>query len=103
MAKGGSVYIMSNPGRTVLYIGVTSELISRVLQHKRHVGSAFTKKYHCIDLLYHEEFSNIQEAIAREKQLKNWHRDWKWKLIKEHNPELTDLSESIGINLDYDI
>ncbi|WP_288341349.1 GIY-YIG nuclease family protein [uncultured Roseivirga sp.] len=95
--------MMSNPRRTVIYIGVTSELISRVLQHKRHMGSTFTKKYHCTDLLYHEEFSSIQEAIAREKQLKNWHNDWKWNLIREHNPELKDLSESIGINLEYDV
>ncbi len=103
MAKGGSVYIMSNPKRTVLYIGVTSDLISRVIQHKNGQGSQFTKKYHCIDLLYHEEFSTIQEAIVREKQLKNWHREWKWNLIKEFNPELIDLSTSIGIDLDHDL
>lgn len=103
MAKGGSVYIMSNQKRTVLYIGVTSDLISRVLQHKSGHGSSFTKKYRCVDLVYHEQFSTIEEAISREKQLKNWHRDWKWNLIKSQNPELIDLSESIGIDLDHDI
>ncbi len=94
---------MSNKKRTVLYIGVTSDLISRVIQHKTGQGSNFTKKYHCIDLVYHEEFSFIEEAISREKQLKNWHKEWKWNLIKSVNPDLVDLSESIGINLDHDL
>ncbi|WP_420386438.1 GIY-YIG nuclease family protein [Roseivirga sp.] len=103
MAKGGSIYIMSNPSRTVLYIGVTSNLIARVIEHKTNNGSTFTKKYNCIDLLYHEEFSSIQEAIIREKQLKNWHREWKWNLIKAFNPSLNDLSEAIGIDLKHDL
>jgi len=103
MATGGSTYIMTNPKRTVLYIGVTSDLISRVIQHKTGKGSQFTRRYHCLDLIYHEEFSFIEEAISREKQLKNWHKEWKWNLIKETNPHLLDLSESIGIDLDHDI
>lgn len=94
---------MANPKRTVLYIGVTSDLISRVLQHKTGQGSQFTGRYHCIDLIYHEEFSFVEEAISREKQLKNWRKEWKWNLIKSVNPELVDLSESIGINLDHDL
>ncbi len=103
MAKGGSVYIISNPNRTVLYIGVTSDLISRIIQHKTGEFEGFSKKYQCRDLLYQEEFSSIEEAIAREKQLKNWHKEWKWNLIKESNPDLTDLSESIGIDLRLDL
>ena len=94
---------MSNLKRTVLYIGVTSELVSRVIQHKNGTYGGFTKKYHCKDLIYHEEFSSIEEAIVREKQLKNWHREWKWNLIKELNPNLDDLSEKIGIDLNHDL
>jgi len=102
MGKGGSTYMMSNKWRTVLYIGVTSDLISRVLEHKTGHNYGFTKRYNCQDLLYYESFSMIEEAIAREKQLKNWHKEWKWNLIKEFNPEMEDLSESIGIDLDHD-
>ena len=94
---------MSNQRRTVLYVGVTADLISRVLQHKTGEGSKFTKKYNCIDLLYYESFSMIEEAISREKQLKNWHKEWKWNLIKDFNSGLVDLSESIGIDLEYDL
>jgi len=103
MITGGSTYIISNKNRTVLYIGVTSDLISRVIQHKTNEGSSFTKKYNCRDLVYYESFLSIAEAIAREKQLKNWHKDWKWNLVKEFNPTLEDLSDSIGINLDHDL
>lgn len=66
-------------------------------------GSTFTKKYNCLDLIYYESSWSIDEAIAREKQLKNWHKEWKWNLIKEFNPDLKDLSESIGIDLKYDL
>ena len=103
MAKGGSTYIMSNKNRTTLYIGVTSELISRVIEHKTGRGSKFTKSYNCTDLIYYESFSSIEEAIAREKQLKNWHKEWKWNLVKEFNPEVIDLSTSIGIDLENDL
>ena len=103
MTKGGATYIMSNKNRTVLYIGVTADLISRVIQHKAGEGSTFTKKYNCSDLIYYESSWSIDEAIAREKQLKNWHKEWKWNLIKEFNPDLKDLSESIGIDLKYDL
>ena len=94
---------MSNQRRTILYVGVMADLIARVLQHKTGEGSKFTKKYNCIDLLYYESFSMIEEAISREKQLKNWHKEWKWNLIKDFNPGLVDLSESIGIDLEYDL
>lgn len=75
----------------MLYIGVTSDLYKRVVQHKIGEGSQFTKKYSLSSLLYYEEFSGITQAIAREKQLKNWHKEWKWNLIKGLNPELKDL------------
>ncbi|MDR5589249.1 GIY-YIG nuclease family protein [Christiangramia sp. SM2212] len=89
--KESYTYILANKNRTVLYIGVTSELKTRLIQHKRGEGSIFTRKYNINDLLYSEEFTDIGQAISREKQLKNWHKDWKLNLIKTKNPELKDL------------
>ncbi|HKJ47552.1 MAG TPA: GIY-YIG nuclease family protein, partial [Christiangramia sp.] len=88
-------YILTNKTRSVLYIGVTSELKSRLIQHKDGKGSTFTRKYNIHDLLYFEEFSDINHAIDREKQLKNWHKDWKLNLIKSLNPEMKDLFSEI--------
>ena len=90
--KTGFVYIMSNKNRTVLYIGVTNNLERRVLEHRTR-KSHFTKSYNCHYLLYFESITGMQNAIDREKQLKRWHREWKWNLIKAGNPELKDLSE----------
>ena len=95
--NSGCVYIMSNKNRTTLYIGVTSNLTSRVLEHRSGKGSKFTAKYNCSDLIYFEYHPSIVAAIAREKQLKNWHREWKMNLIKSENPELLDLSQSVGV------
>ncbi|WP_319480449.1 GIY-YIG nuclease family protein [uncultured Draconibacterium sp.] len=89
--KGGFVYIMSNSKRTTFYIGVTSDLKTRIADHKNGIGSAFTSKYKLTDLMYYEDFPDIYQAIDREKQLKNWHRDWKINLIKSVNPEMNDL------------
>ena len=75
----------------MLYIGVTSDLLKRVNEHKEGIGSKFTNKYNIKYLVYFEKFSDINQAIAREKQLKNWHKEWKWNLIKETNPKLKDL------------
>ena len=93
MNKGGYVYIMSNHTRSTLYIGVTSSIERRVLEHKAGVGSAFTTKYTLTNLLYAERLPTIEAAIQREKQLKNWHRDWKFNLIRQDNPALNDLAE----------
>lgn len=89
--KGGYVYIMSNKNRTTFYIGVTSDIKTRNADHKNGVGSQFTKKYKLTELLYFEEFPDIYQAIDREKQLKNWHRQWKIDLIKTKNPDMKDL------------
>ena len=91
--KAGYIYIMSNKNRTTFYIGVTSDLEKRVLEHKSGDGAKFTDKYNCTSLVYYETILDIKQAIQREKQLKNWHREWKLNLIKELNPELKDLSE----------
>ncbi len=92
MADKGSVYFMTNTNNKALYIGVTSDLTKRVLQHKNHQYEGFTDKYNCTKLVYYEECNDITAAITREKQLKNWHRDWKNNLIKQANPEWKDLS-----------
>ena len=92
MKKYGFVYILSNKNRTTLYIGVTNNIERRVLEHKAGIGSAFTKRYNVHDLMYWERIYGMGKAIAREKQLKNWHKEWKWNLIKENNPGLKDLA-----------
>ena len=90
--REGFVYIMSNYERTALYVGVTSDLEWRVLEHKQGKGSRFTSKYKAFYLLYFERFPMITQAIEREKQLKGWRRIWKIDLIKTLNPQLRDLA-----------
>ena len=85
--------MMSNANRTVLYIGVTNDIVRRVGQHKMGIGSLFTARYHLTDLLYFERIETIKQAILREKQLKRWHKEWKWNLIKTLNPDLVDLAK----------
>jgi len=82
------VYILVNEYRTTFYIGMTSNLKERINQHKNGLGSKFTSKYNVKDLLYFEEFTDINQAILGEKKLKNWRHDWKINLIKEMNPTL---------------
>jgi putative endonuclease len=91
----GHVYIMINKYRTTFYIGVTSDLRVRVWQHINGEGSAFVKKYRLNDLVFYEYFERITDAIDREKQLKNWHHDWKVNLIKSVNPEMKDLKDQL--------
>ncbi|MEQ9090471.1 MAG: GIY-YIG nuclease family protein [Balneola sp.] len=86
----GYVYILTNIERTTLYIGVTSNINQRVWDHNQGKGSKFTAKYKLTILIYAEEFDSISDAIAREKQLKAWRKDWKWELIKKSNPDLID-------------
>ncbi|RIV46114.1 GIY-YIG nuclease family protein [Flagellimonas pelagia] len=85
------VYILTNKFRTTFYIGITSDLAKRMGEHKEGIASKFTVKYNVIDLVYFEVYSDINQAITREKQLKNWHHDWKVNLIKEQNPTLEAL------------
>ncbi|WP_274474816.1 GIY-YIG nuclease family protein [Mangrovimonas aestuarii] len=85
------IYILTNKYRTTFYIGVTANLDKRLEDHRNGIGSRFTKKYNVKDLVYFEVFSDINQAIAREKQLKNWHREWKLNLIKSINPRLKTL------------
>jgi len=89
--KTGFIYIISNKKRTTFYIGVTTDLEGRILKHRKGIGSAFSSQYKLTDLVYFEKFPNITRAILREKQLKNWRREWKLHLIKSKNPDLKDL------------
>lgn len=89
------VYIVSNFSRTTLYIGFTNDIIRRTIEHKYGCGSEFTKKYKLNFLIYYEEYQFVDEAIAREKQLKGWKRDKKVKLIKSVNPKIIDLSDEL--------
>ena len=85
------VYIMASKKRGVVYIGVTSDIKHRVLQHKESLIPGFTQRYHVHMLVYFEEHSDIRDAIKREKQLKKWNREWKIRLIEKVNPEWKDL------------
>ena len=82
---------MSNSKRNVLYIGVTNDLSRRYMEHKNGLLEGFTKQYRCHALVYYEAYQQIEEAIAREKQLKGWIRSKKDTLIKQKNPLLEDL------------
>lgn len=93
--KQGFVYIMTNQKNGTLYIGVTSNLVQRVYQHKNHLVEGFTKRYGLDNLVYYEQFADMRSAIEREKQLKAGSRKKKIQLIELINPEWNDLYESI--------
>lgn len=86
------VYILASKQNTVLYIGVTNNLERRVLEHKNKINKGFTSRYNVDKLVYFEEYTNINEAIKREKQLKKWNRQWKIDLIEKINPDWKDLA-----------
>jgi len=88
------VYIMASYKKT-LYIGVTNDLLRRVNEHREKIIEGFTKRYNCTNLVYYDHFSDINEAIEREKQLKKWRREKKIWLIESMNPNWVDLSENI--------
>ena len=94
--KQGVVYILSNKNRTTLYVGVTNDIVKRLYEHRYENGSKFTSRYQCFDLVYYEIHPDMVTSIDREKQLKNWHRQWKINLIKSVNPSLDDLSEEVN-------
>ena len=89
------VYIMTNKPRGALYIGVTNDIARRGYEHREGIIKGFTKKYNLKKLIYAEPYDCIFEAIEREKQLKNWHRQWKTNLIESVNPEWVDLYETL--------
>ena len=82
---------MASKKNGTLYVGVTSNLVKRIYEHKNNIVKGFTKKYRIHDLVHYEIFDDVQEAIKREKQLKWWKRNWKIELIEKENPEWLDL------------
>ncbi|MGE4500909.1 MAG: GIY-YIG nuclease family protein [Hydrogenovibrio sp.] len=96
MIKQPCVYIMANHNNKVLYVGVTSNLVQRVFQHRNHLVEGFTKKYNVTKLVYFEIHEDMLAAIRREKVLKNWHREWKNNLVSEFNLDWNDLWASIS-------
>ena len=98
MSRQGYIYFMTNQHNTVLYVGVTNNLVRRIAEHKAKVNKGFTYKYNCDKLVYFESLLSIADAIRREKQLKNWERTWKDALINGKNAAWKDLSEEIGVD-----
>lgn len=88
-------YILASQRNGTLYVGVTSDLIKRVYEHKNNIFEGFTKKYNVKMLVYYEIFDDIEEAIKREKQIKGWTRKKKIALIEEHNEDWVDLYEKV--------
>ncbi len=89
------IYIMSSPNNSTLYIGVTNDIERRIQEHKSRLIPGFTQKYNCCKLVYYEQYSDINQAIEREKKLKKWRREKKDWLIKTMNPDLKDLGDEI--------
>jgi putative endonuclease len=89
------IYILTNQYNTVFYVGVTNNLTRRVYEHKNKLVKGFTSKYNINKLVYYEVFSDVRDAIYREKQIKSWNRKKKIEMIKKFNPEWKDLYEEI--------
>jgi putative endonuclease len=93
--KCGYVYVLASHKNGTLYIGVTSDMVKRVYEHKNDLADGFTKEYKVHTLVYFEIHDSIEDAIHREKQMKKWNRKWKLRLIEEKNPDWKDLYEEI--------
>ncbi|NOW98361.1 GIY-YIG nuclease family protein [Mucilaginibacter sp. SG564] len=97
MQRGGCIYIVTNLTHSVLYIGVTSDIITRIWEHKNKVHpKSFTAKYNCTKLVYYNFYPHIEEAIAAEKILKDRKRESKIDLINKFNPEWKDLYDGLA-------
>lgn len=97
LEKGGWVYIMTNAAHGTLYIGVTAHLAARITRHREGRGSEFCARYGLTRLVYAERHADIREAIAREKAMKRWKRQWKLRLIRKQNPDWRDLYEHLTL------
>ena len=89
--KNPAVYILTNKPGGVLYIGVTSDLVKRIWQHRNDAVEGFSQRYRLHELVYFELYGSMIQAIEREKELKKWRRAWKVALIEEANPQWRDL------------
>ncbi|RVT93974.1 GIY-YIG nuclease family protein [Sphingomonas crocodyli] len=96
MAKGGWTYIVTDRPFGILYVGVTADLAERITAHREGRGSAFCRRWSLKRLVLAEPHDSIENAIVREKALKNWKRDWKLRLIAEINPTWDDLYDRIN-------
>jgi len=96
MEKQAYIYFMSNRYNKVLYVGITSNLIKRIWEHKNKVVDGFTKRYNLNKLVYYEIYDDIETAINREKQIKSWPRKRKIELIHSLNPHWDDLYEKLS-------
>ena len=92
------VYIMTNKNNNVFYIGMCNDLVRRILEHKKKANDGFTKKYNLNKLVYFEYYNDVEAAIGREKQLKNWNRLKKTTLISSNNPSFQDLFDEVYNN-----
>ena len=90
------VYLLASKKNGTLYIGVTNDLSRRVYEHRTKAVPGFTRKYNVTMLVWYESYGDINEAIAREKSMKRWHRAWKIDLIRDFNPEWLDLYEELN-------
>ena len=97
MAKRPCAYILASQRLGTIYVGVTSNLIARLHQHRTGAMPGFTSQHRVYRLVRFEWFATMPEAIAREKQLKNWHRPWKINLIESENPQWIDLAPALGL------
>jgi len=93
--KDAYVYMMASKKNGTLYVGVTSDLVKRVYEHKQGIVESFTKKYGIHQLVWYEYHAAISEAILRERQIKKWKRAWKIELIEKNNPLWRDLYDDI--------
>ena len=93
--KQPAVYILASKRNGTLYIGVTSDIIKRVWEHKNSLAEGFTRKYSVYNLVWYELHENMETAILREKRLKEWKRKWKLELIETSNPKWNDLYDTI--------
>ncbi|MGI8526782.1 MAG: GIY-YIG nuclease family protein [Pseudolabrys sp.] len=90
------VYLVAGKRNGTLYLGVTNDLVRRVHEHKTKVQKGFTKRYDLTRLVWFETYDDPTNAIAREKDIKKWRRDWKLRLIEQSNPQWIDLFEQIS-------
>ena len=95
MLKKGYLYILASRGNGTLYVGVMSDLVKRIEEHRLKLVDGFTKKYEITTLVYFETFEDIRDAVIRERQIKEWKRKWKTELIQSVNPYWHDLYEKI--------
>ncbi len=93
--KNPAVYIITNKRNGTLYIGATNDLVRRIFEHKNELIEGFSKQYHLHQLVYYEQHSTMESAFSREKQMKEWKRAWKIRMIEEKNPYWNDLYGSI--------